>query len=902
MSFDKDTYLCSLNTNFIEQLYQEYLKDPHNIAVQEWRELFASIAREEHTHLLKNAVSRVNKADSIRDTSDIESLRKTPYDQQLLYDSLKAFSLAQAYYTRGHLYAKLDPLQLNNKPLSKDFYPSDTESLDNAVYHLTTQGMIKTTVRDLLVKLQSTYCSSIGAEFVHISDLTQRRWLQEQLEKERDISHVKQKQLLHDITQLAMFENFLHKKYPGAKRFSIEGGEGAIVVLEEILRYTTAQKAIIGMAHRGRLNVLVKILGKKYATIFKEFRGNIQTTSRSGDVKYHLGFTGRYADSDLEISLNDNPSHLEAVNAVAMGTARAAQDKGKKVLTILLHGDASFAGQGVVYESLNLSGLQNYTVNGVIHIVINNQIGFTTNYAEGRPSSHASDIAKYAELPILHVNGNDPEAIAKVSIIASEFHSKFAKDVVIDVVCYRKYGHNEGDEPRFTQPIMYEKIAAQPSLMNSYAATLVDKQILTSTEVQDMQKDFHAFLESEFNQKDTVLQKIDSHIIDKKDTPTGVENIRELADNLTTFPSDFNVHDKLRHLFATRKKMFDAEIPLDWGAGEALAFATLLSENISIRLAGQDSCRGTFAHRHAVVIDQKNEQQYIPLNNLKAEQGRFTVINSPLSEYAAMGFEYGYSLNNPQYLTLWEGQFGDFANGAQIIIDQFLVSAEEKWLLHSNLVLLLPHGYEGQGPEHSSGRLERFLQLCAYENIQVVNCSTPANYFHVLRRQAQHSKPLIIFTPKSLLRHKLAVSSLTDFTKNTRFMPIIPASNRDYKNIERVIMCSGKVYYDLLSNVLPEQTNTIAIIRLEQLYPFPSDELHKEILCYKKKCTFIWCQEEPQNMGAWSFIKPLIDKVLLKHGYRELQYCGRKPAASPAVGYLSIHNEQQKELVNKALG
>jgi 2-oxoglutarate dehydrogenase E1 component len=741
-----------------------------------------------------------------------------------------------------------------------------------------------------------------------------------------------QLKILQDLLEVEAFENFLHIKFPGTKRFSIEGGAGAISCLEETIMELSelgVEEVVIGMAHRGRLSSITKVIGKPYVGIFAGFNGISSVPAEikiSSDVKYHLGASALRAldnGKQIKLSLTYNPSHLEAVNPVTTGKVRAKQEKiedrqRNKVVCLLIHGDAAFAGQGVVAETLSFAELEGFNVGGTIHLVINNQVGFTANPQDARAGRYPTEVAKIINAPIFHINGNDPQALKKASMIAANFRHKFKKDIVIDVTCYRLYGHNEGDEPLFTQPLMYKEIAKQKPLFELYGAKLISQKVLTPQQYQEMLSSFRAKLDDALAQsKDYVPQKADCFEGSWQGFTKGEEDYEEIYQTginldlltklglaLTNTPDGFSLNAKIQRQLEAKVKMIQSAENIDWSLGEALAYATLLWDGYKIRLCGQDSGRGTFSHRHAVLIDQLNETNYIPLNNIDAKAS-FEVIDSNLSEFGVLGFEYGYSQADPRCLNIWEGQFGDFANGAQVIIDQFIASAEQKWLRFSGLVMLLPHGFEGQGPEHSSARLERFLQLCAQENIQVANCTTPASFFHLLRRQMKRNyrKPLIIMTPKSLLRHKLATSSLVDFADNTHFKTII-GDNKPLiadDKVNKVILCSGKVYYDLYEYREKSQKNDVAIIRIEQYYPFPTNSLAKELYKYKN-AQIIWVQEEPKNMGAWTFIKPRVNKVLQESEIvdKYFRYIGRKDAASPAVGYLKIHNQEQEDLIKRA--
>jgi len=796
------------------------------------------------------------------------------------------------------------------------------------------------TINEILSFFRKIYCSTVGAEYMHISDPVEKVWFRERLErKENQLSFTAKgkKEILNQLIKAEGFEKFLALKFVGTKRFGVDGGESLIPALEQIIKRGSqlgAKEIKIGMPHRGRLNVLANILQKSYKRIFNEFSGELKSVIDSaGDVKYHLGASSnREFDGNLvHVSLTDNPSHLEAVNPVVLGQTRAKQffhndKKRRQVIPVLLHGDAAFAGQGVVAECFAMSGLPGHNTGGTIHIIVNNQIGFTTNPKFARSSPYPSDVAKMVEAPILHCNADDPEAVVYCARIAMEFRQKFNKDIVIDMICYRRFGHNEGDQPSFTQPIMYKKIRSHPSAVNIYADKLIKEGTITKDEFDKTKKEFRNLLEEQFKTAKSYKPKLEwfegvwsrfkpERGKDKRGiTGVSLEKIKKIGEKITYIPKNFMVHPTINKIFENKKKMFETGRNFDWSTAEQLAFGTLLEEGYPVRLSGQDSGRGTFSQRHSVLRDQSDSRYYTPLNNISENQTRYEVIDSLLSELAVLGFEHGYSLSEPTTLVIWEAQFGDFANGAQVVIDQFISSGERKWARASGLVLLLPHGYEGQGPEHSSARLERFLQLCALENLQVMNCTTPANYFHALRRQMHRNfrKPLIIMTPKSLLRNKLCVSNIEDFGKKNSFHRILldHAEEKDSKliklekdtKIKKVILCSGKVYFDLLHEREKLKNNKVFLIRIEQIYPFPVKPLAK-VLKRFKNAEFVWCQEEPQNMGAWNTARNYIEWTLkrIKANNRSIMYIGRNPAASPATGYVERHLQQQKDIINRAL-
>ncbi|MGB2250406.1 MAG: 2-oxoglutarate dehydrogenase E1 component, partial [Candidatus Puniceispirillaceae bacterium] len=783
--------------------------------------------------------------------------------------------------------------------------------------------------------LRKTYCGTIGVEFMHIQDPAQKAWIQERIEaigNHTDFT-VKGKMAIYErLVDAEEFERYLHKKYTGTKRFGMDGAEAVIPALEQILKRGSQLdlcEAVIGMAHRGRLNVLHNVLQKPFRAIISEFLGNPanpEDAGGSGDVKYHMGASADrdFDDAGVHLSLAPNPSHLEIVDPVVVGRVRAKQQQlddhdRTKVLGILLHGDAAFAGQGVVAETFAFSALRGYRTGGTIHIIINNQIGFTTSPSFSRSSPYPTDVAKMVMAPIFHVNGDDPEAVVHAARIATEFRQAFGTDVVIDMFCYRRFGHNEGDEPAFTQPLMYDAIGAHPSTRDLYAQQLIDEGLLDKAAAQKVIDDRIAYLDAEFDAGTNYLPNkadwlegrwsgmVTAHGDDRRgETAVDLDLLRQIGTSMTSLPGDMTLNKKLMRIINTRADNINKGSGIDWATAEHLAFGSILIEGNPVRLSGQDSCRGTFSQRHAVFVDQVTEDRYTPLNHLADDQAFFEVIDSPLSEASVMGFEYGFSLVEPNALVMWEAQFGDFANGAQVVVDQFISSGEAKWLRMNGLVLLLPHGYEGQGPEHSSARLERYLQLCAEDNMQVVNCTTPANYFHVLRRQLRRNfrKPLVVMTPKSLLRHKACVSDLADMGPGTTFHRLL--DERDTKvnhgKAKRIVLCSGKVYYDLAAARDEASAWDIEILRVEQLYPFPSKAV-KEMLEKTPKASIVWCQEEPKNMGGWTFVRDFIEDIMAEVGMTQqrLAYAGRAAAASPATGTLSRHNREQKDLVEAAL-
>jgi 2-oxoglutarate dehydrogenase E1 component len=959
-NLEKTSFLQGSNSNFIKEQYLLYLKNPEDIPVS-WKEFFDGLDEDEE--IIKKEILGPSwapkKTKILNLNKEINNLKKTPktfsINEKIVLDknyekekeqSVKAIALIRAYRIRGHLIANLDPLEMMEQKYLNELHPKDhrfiKEDYNKKIYLNGYLDRDYASVNEMLSFLKKTYCSTIGVEYMHISDPIEKVWFRERMEKkeyELKFTQNGKKAILNKLIQAEGFEKFLAVKFLGTKRFGIDGGESLIPALEQLIKRGVqlgVKEIKIGMPHRGRLNVLANVLQKSYKRMFNEFSGEFESsgTNSAGDVKYHLGASSnREFDGNLvHISLSDNPSHLEAVNPVVLGQSRAKQffhkdKKRQQVIPILIHGDAAFAGQGIVAECFAMSGVPGHNTGGTIHIIVNNQIGFTTNPKFARSSPYPSDLAKTVEAPILHVNGDDPEAVVHCARVAMDFRQKFNRDVVIDIICYRRFGHNEGDEPSFTQPLMYKKIKKHPTTLNVYAQKLIKEGTISSDEFNNRKKEFKNLLDEQLKTAKEYKPKLEWYEgvwsrfkpekgKDKRgNTGVSIDKIKKIGDKLTSIPKDFNAHPTIIKIFEKKRKMFNSGKGLDWATAEQLAFATLLEEGYPVRLSGQDSGRGTFSQRHSVLRDQVDSTYYTPLNNISKNQKKYEVIDSLLSELAVLGFEYGYSLSEPTTLAVWEAQFGDFANGAQVVIDQFIVPGERKWTRASGLVMLLPHGYEGQGPEHSSARLERFLQLCAQENIQVINCTTPANYFHALRRQIHRGfrKPLIIMTPKSLLRNKRCVSNIEDFGKKNSFHRVLTdhADIKDYgliklkndKNISKVIMCSGKIYFDLLEAREIIKNEKIYIIRIEQLYPFPVKTLAKELKRFKKKARFYWCQEEPQNMGGWNSARNYIQWSLnyVKAENREVNYIGRKPAASPATGYLKKHLAQQKEIIEKVL-
>jgi 2-oxoglutarate dehydrogenase E1 component len=865
-----------------------------------------------------------------------------PQRQEVL-DSIRALMLIRAYRVRGHLEAKLDPLGLQGQKqhpeLDHKTYGFTDADLDRPIFINMVLGRETASLREILAICRASYCGHVGVEFMHIQDPDQKSWIQQRIEGAPWLTAfdaTAKRNILRQLTEAEGFEAFCAKKYVGTKRFGLEGGESTIPAVQTVIE-TVARQGVneicIGMAHRGRLNMLVNVVKKPFTQVFAEFKGvsaNPDDVGGSGDVKYHLG-----TSTDLEIgghtvhiSLQPNPSHLEAVDPVVVGKVRARQDMAgdtkarRSVMAILLHGDAAFAGQGVVYETLAMSQLIGYRTGGTVHIVTNNQIGFTTVPVHAFSGLYCTDVAKSIQAPILHVNGDDPEAVVFCARLAAEFRMTFGCDVVLDIVCYRRHGHNEGDEPAFTQPLMYARIREMTPVRGFYARRLAEEGTVPAEESQAMLDAVNARLEQAFQAAQTFkpnkadwleghwsgLRPVGSQeeVERLHETAVPLDTLREVGEALCRVPEGFNLHPKIARQLEAKKQAIESGEGIDWATGEALAFGTLLLEGHRVRLSGEDVQRGTFSQRHAYLIDQRTQAEYVPLNNIREGQPKFEAFNSLLAEFGVLGFDYGYSLADPHTLVLWEAQFGDFANGAQVMIDQFIASAETKWLRMSGLVMLLPHGYEGAGPEHSSARLERYLQLCAERNMRVCNFTTPANYFHALRRQlkANYRKPLVVMTPKSLLRHKLCVSSLSEFGPGSGFRYVIPESEAlvPEEQVKRVVLCSGKVYYDLIEHRAAEGIRDVAILRLEQFYPFPANSLARALSPYVN-AEVVWCQEEPENMGAWSFLDRRIEKVLagLEHKARRPRYIGRPEAASPATGLARVHQAQQDALVRAAL-
>ena len=992
-AFLSTSFLHGSNASYIEDLYARYKDDPGSVS-GEWQSFFGSLGDEAEDvrkaalgaswkqpdwpprpdgdlisaldgdwgTVEKHFEARLREKVAEQKDADVSAARALSSSDvlQSTRDSVRAIMMIRAYRMRGHLHANLDPLGIaeaseDYNELSPEAYGFSPADYDRPIFLDKVLGLEYATIPEMLDILRRTYCSTIGVEFMHISNPMEKAWIQQRIEgpdKGVEFTERGKKAILQKLIEAEGFEQFIDVKYKGTKRFGLDGGESLIPALEQIIKrggQMGLKEIVFGMAHRGRLNVLSQVMAKPHRAIFNEFKGGSFTPDEvegSGDVKYHLGASSdrEFDGNAVHMSLTANPSHLEIVDPVVMGKARAKQDllagtpreeiipleKRVQVLPLLLHGDAAFAGQGVVAECLGLSGLRGHRVAGTLHFIINNQIGFTTNPRFSRSSPYPSDVAKMIEAPIFHVNADDPEAVVYAAKVAIEFRMTFHKPVVIDMFCYRRFGHNEGDEPAFTQPIMYKRIREHPTAVQIYGDKLIREGLLSKAEMETMQADWRAHLEQEFEvghtYKPNKADWLDGvwsglRVADNEDekrrgkTAMPLKSLKELGRKLVEIPPDFNAHRTARRFMQNRAKAIETGEGIDWATAEALAFGSLLVDNHPVRLSGQDAERGTFSQRHSVLYDQDTEARYIPLNNLAKGQAYYEVINSMLSEEAVLGFEYGYSLAEPNALTLWEAQFGDFANGAQVVFDQFISSGERKWLRMSGLVCLLPHGYEGQGPEHSSARLERFLQLCAEDNMQVANVTTPANYFHILRRQMKRDfrKPLILMTPKSLLRHKRAVSHLSDMAGESSFHRLLWDDAEMLKDqeiklqkdakIRRVVMCTGKVYYDLYEEREKRGIDDIYLLRLEQLYPFPAKALINE-LCRFRNAEMVWCQEEPKNMGAWSFIEPYVEWVLAHIDARceRTRYTGRPAAASPATGLMSKHLEQLRLFLDDALG
>jgi 2-oxoglutarate dehydrogenase E1 component len=981
-AFARSSFLYGGNAAYVENMAVRHESDPASVGA-EWQEFFQSL-KDPKADVRKNAEgpswkkpnwppraggdlvaaldgqwAETEKKIGEKISAKLQPLAKakgvelTSADvMQATRDSIHALMLIRAYRMRGHFHAKLDPLELepekNEEELDPRSYGFTEADMDRRIFLDKVLGLEFSSMREIVTILRRTYCQTLGVEFMHISNAAQKGWIQERIEgRDKEITFTREgkRAILNKLVEAEGFEKFLDVKYTGTKRFGLDGAESLIPALEQIIKRggnLGVKEIVLGMPHRGRLNVLTQVLGKPHRVLFHEFKGGSATpeeTEGSGDVKYHLGASSdrEFDGHRVHLSLAPNPSHLEIVDPVTLGKVRAKQDQHgatpderTMVMPLLMHGDAAFAGQGVVAECFGLSDLKGYRTGGSLHFIVNNQIGFTTYPRYSRSSPYPSDVAKMIEALIFHVNGDDPEAVVFAAKVATEYRQKFQRPVVIDMFCYRRFGHNEGDEPSFTQPLMYKKIRAHPSTLEIYSKKLIGEGVVTAGEVDKMKSDWRARLDAEFeaaqgykpNKADWLdgrwagLKAARDHEDPRRgNTGVALEQLREIGRKITSVPPGFHVHKTIQRFLDHRAKTIESGDGIDWSTAEALAFGALLKESHPVRLSGQDTERGTFSQRHAVLFDQDTEERHTPLNHLGAGQARFEVLNSSLSEVAVLGFEYGYSTAEPNALTLWEAQFGDFANGAQVVFDQFISSGERKWLRLSGLVCLLPHGYEGQGPEHSSARLERFLQMCAEDNMQVANLTTPANYFHALRRQLRRDtrKPLILMTPKSLLRHKRAVSPLAEMGPGTAFHRLLWDDAQALPNekvklvaddkIRRVVLCSGKVYYDLYEEREKRGIDDIYLLRIEQLFPFPTKALCAELTRFKQ-AEMVWCQEEPRNMGAWFFVDVFLQWVLNQIGakHRLMRYAGRPAAASTAVGQMSKHLAQLKQFLEEALG
>ena len=977
MRAEQTSFLFGANAPFIEELYARYLANPAAVDA-EWQTFFGALGEDAAAVLAEtrgaswapNGVRVIGAAelDALPAAANKNTKAKTaeakaaeerrPAEgpaaigqplagkrdgdlRAAAQDTARALMLIRAYRIRGHLEAELDPLGLVRQAPHRELDPATygfvEADWDRGILIFGALALGESaTLRQIMDRLRKTYCGRIGVEFMHISDPDQKAWIQERIEaieNRTDFSIEGRKAILERVVEAEGLERYLNVKFVGTKRFGLDGGESLIPGIEQILKrggQLGVKEVVIGMPHRGRLNTLVHVMHKSYTALLSEFQGRSSQPEEmrgSGDVKYHLGASAdrEFDGNVVHLSLVPNPSHLEAVNPVVLGKARAKQDQRgdaerSQVMAILMHGDAAFAGQGLVAESLDLSDLGGYRIGGTIHFVVNNQIGFTTLPTYSRSGPYCTEVAKIVQAPILHVNGDDPEAVVHVSRIATEFRQRFKRDIVIDMFCYRRHGHNESDEPMFTQPLMYKEIGAHKTVKEVYAGALVAEGVVTTDEVaamdaalrEKLDKALDASAQYKPNKADWLEGKWTGFTVapgeeDRKGTTAvSMDEARKVGLAISEAPKNFDLNRKITRQLQEKRKTIETGKDIDWATGEALAFGTLLAEGTPVRLSGQDSGRGTFSQRHSVLIDQTSEAKYIPLNNIGAGQAQFDVIDSPLNEAGVLGFEYGYSSAEPNALVLWEAQFGDFANGAQVIIDQFLCSGESKWLRMNGLVMLLPHGYEGQGPEHSSARLERYLQLSAEDNWQVVNPTTPANYFHALRRQMRRSfrKPLIVMTPKSLLRHKECVSTLADFGPGSSFRRILVETDKlaDSAKVKRVVLCSGKVYFDLVAERRKRKIDDIALLRIEQLYPFPFARLGARLAEYPN-AEVVWCQEESENAGAWHFVDRRIERAMASLGGKAARpiYIGRPESASPATGSLRTHIKEQADLVDRAL-
>ena len=940
-----DNFLSSANAPYVAELYFKYKNDPNSVE-ENWKFFFNSLNEDEIAVLgdfggpkWKKRPSNIIDEVSFNQTINLKPNINSQSFKLSTLDSIRALRLIRAYRINGHLIANLDPLNITKKDYHPELdyksYGLKDADLDRDIFIDGSLGLEKTSLKNIIKILTETYSASIGVEFLHMQSPEQKQWIQERIEDVRNktfFTKEGKKAIYQRLLQSELFEQYLDKKFLGTKRYGIEGGESMIPGIEQIVKQSCilgVENIFFGTAHRGRLTLLTTVLGMPYRDILSKFQGNLNDPNEvlgSGDVKYHLGVSSdrEFEDKKIHLSLAPNPSHLEAVDPVVIGRVRAKQTQLKdklteKVFGLLIHGDAALAGQGVVAETFAMSQLRGFRTGGTIHFVINNQIGFTTMPHYGRSAPYCTEIAKMVQAPIFHVNGDNPEAVVHVCRLAAEFRNKFKEDVVVDMFCYRRSGHNETDEPLFTQPLMYKAIKKHPTTLKIYEKKLIEENIINSDHASTLKIDFKNFLDKEFNTAKTFKpNKADwlegswkglttaSLGARKGETSVSKNNLLKIAKLIHKIPEDFNIHKRVGKIFNDRHNSVIEGRAIDWATAESLAFATLLDQGYGVRLSGQDSGRGTFSQRHAVLYDQINERRFVPLRHFKHKQGYFEIIDSFLSEYGVLGFEYGYSQADPKTLVVWEAQFGDFANNAQTIIDQFITTGERKWLRMSGITLLLPHGHEGQGPEHTSSRLERFLQMCAEDNIQVANCTSPANYFHILRRQLVRSfrKPLILMTPKSTLRHKKNTSSIDDFINGSTFHRVLVnnITNEQEKKINRLIICSGKIYFELQDRIDELKKDNIFILRLEQIYPFPYDNFVNELKKFSN-CEIIWCQEEPKNMGAYGFVKRRIENLMreVKAKQEKLIYVGRRAAASPATGVYDRHLANQKNILRLAI-
>ncbi len=939
-----DTFLNSANAPYVAELYSKYRNDPESVDTT-WKDFFNNLNEDDYS-VLKDfgGPEWKERPSSIIDKNYITKVIKSNanYNSEEFristLDSIRALRLIRAFRINGHLIADLDPLGISEReyPQELDYksYGFIESDLEKEIFIDGSLGLEKGKLKNIIKILKETYSASIGVEFLHIQQADQKQWVQERIEEVRNktnFTNEGKKAIYKRLVESELFEQFLDKKFLGTKRYGIEGGEAMIPGIEQIVKQACLsgiEDIIIGTAHRGRLTLLSSVLEMPYKKILSKFQGSLNDPNEvlgSGDVKYHLGVSAdrEFEKKKIHLSLTSNPSHLEAVNPVVAGKVRAKQTLAKdkttdKVIGLLIHGDAAIAGQGVVAETFAMSQLRGFKTGGTIHFVINNQIGFTTMPQYGRSAPYCTEIAKMVQAPIFHVNGDDPEAVVHVCRLATEFRNKFKVDVVVDMFCYRRSGHNEADEPSFTQPLMYKAIKKQITTRKKYEKKLIENNTLSEEESRDIVDSFKNFLDKEFEStKNYKPNKVDwlegtwtglsTATFDARRGKTSVKEktLINVAKKIHEIPADFNAHRRIKKIYGDRLTSVINGKGIDWATSESLALATLLDEGYGVRISGQDVGRGTFSHRHGVLYDQENENRFVPLRHFQNKQGYFEIIDSFLSEFGVLGFEYGYSQVDPKTLVIWEAQFGDFANGAQIMIDQFISSGERKWLRMSGLTMLLPHGHEGQGPEHTSGRLERFLQMCAEDNMQIVNCTSPANYFHVLRRQLHRNfrKPLIIFTPKSTLRHKSNVSNIEDYINGSTFHRILTdkLSVKEKRTNKRLIICSGKIYFELADHITKNKIKNLSIIRLEQIYPFPYENFRDELKHYTD-AEIIWAQEEPKNMGAWGFVKGRLESVMqeAKVKQEKIFYVGRSPAASPAAGSLERHLSNQKTIIKMA--